>query len=116
MKDHTRRAVALIAGSAINHKSSTSVFDYQYARYFSFSLSFNGSNVNAYDYTLNCYVAGSLNSLYHYGDNNYIHLTMKSNGFDGFDYESNNHFQATVSGNNVTIYDYETNQYHNYSI
>ena len=78
MKDHTRQAVAFIAGSLISGKQSSSVYDYSASKHFSFSGESEATNVNVYDYTEKCYVSGSGQSgrfsLYHYGNSKYLDL------------------------------------------
>jgi hypothetical protein len=120
MQDHTRRAVAFIAGSIINQRSPSSVFDYAYSSSFSMSIKFASNKIDAYDYTKTCSISGPANttkiSLYHYGNSKHIDLFVQGNSFKGYDYDSTSHFDGKVSGKNISLYDYETGTHYNYSI
>jgi hypothetical protein len=121
MKDHTRRAVALIAGCIITGKNPSSVYDYSQSKYFQFSGETTPTTVNVYDYDERCYVGGSGDpssqlNLYHYGNSKYITLKIEGDKFNGYDYDTQRHFNGSVNGNSISLYDDEKSQHYNFSI
>ncbi|MEE9523468.1 MAG: hypothetical protein V3V59_01825 [Thermodesulfovibrionales bacterium] len=120
MQNHTRRAIAYIAGRMISNESSTTVFDYSCFKYFSFTGETSFDNISVFDYKNQCLIRGfgshgALN-LYHYGNKNHIFLSIEESHFNGFDYDTSCHFSGDVNERSVTIFDYEQNTRFEYSI
>lgn len=116
MNAHVRRAVAYIAGRLVSGSDSGAVYDYSEGRYVNIGGQVTARNVNVYDYEQRCYVAGTPNSLYHYGDGQFIQIDVNGPQFTGFDYGSGQHFSGSVQTRSVNLYDYEQGSYFNYSI
>ncbi|UCG77226.1 MAG: hypothetical protein JSV21_06420 [Nitrospirota bacterium] len=120
MKDHTRRAIAYIAGRLISRESSTTVFDYSCFKYFSFVGEMNLENISVFDYENQCLIrgfgsTGSIN-LYHYGNKSHIYLNIEDKHFNGFDYQTGTHLSGDVDDRAIKIFDYEFDTNFNYSI
>lgn len=120
MQNHTRRAVAYIAGRLISQEPSATVYDYSSFKYFSFGGDVSISLIAIFDYDKQCQVSGlgspdSIN-LYHFGNKNNIFLNIEETHFNGFDYDTDSHFSGDVMGRSISIFDYEHNIYFNYSI
>jgi hypothetical protein len=116
MNDHTRRAVAYIVGRLISGRDATTVYDYKASKHFHFSGDAQKSTCNIYDYDQRCYITGTPNSLYHYGNRKHITLQVTGTSFNGYDYESAKHFSGTVNGQSISLYDYDGGQHYNYSL
>ena len=120
MKNHTRRAIAIIAASVINKQQYSSVYDYIDSKYHSISCDISSGNVNAYDYELKCYITGNVNSdrfsLYHYGNSKQVELDIKKMHFEGHDHDSKKNFSGEVKGSSISVYDYELSKNFNYSV
>ncbi len=120
MDDHTKRAVAYIAGRLISKTNSSSLYDYKLSKYFTFSGEVLLKNISIYDYEFRCFIGGtgSVNSfsLYHYGNQKHLSLNLNGNQFSGYDYHKSSNFSGTVSGNSISLYDYESSQYFDYSL
>lgn len=120
MKDHTRRAVAYIAGRLVCGTGSSSVYDYDSSKRFDFSGQISPTDVSVYDYEQRCYISGSGSSgsysLFHRGNGKHITLNIEGGQFNGYDHDTRKQFTGRVSGNSVSIYDYEHSKYFNYSI
>lgn len=121
MKDHTRRAVALIAGCVITGERPSSIYDYSQSKHFQFSGETSPTTVNVYDYNEKCHIGGSGDSrgqlnLYHYGNSKHISLKIDGDNFEGYDYDTQKHFNGSVNGNAISLYDYEKSQYFNFSV
>jgi len=115
MHDHTRRAVAFVVGLAFGNDAS-SVYDYKAGRHFSFTGTVSNDSVSAYDYSESCHISGTLSSIFHYGDNHHIQLTINGHNFNGFDYGTSTHFSGTCNGNSISIYDHGESEHFNYSV
>jgi hypothetical protein len=121
MQTNTRAAVAFIAASLINGKSSSSVYDYSISKYFSISGTIEVNHkVNVYDYESRCQISGQFNGsnygLYHYGNRHHIDLKIVEDKFEGYDYGQRCHFSGNVNGTSITLYDYGISKYFNFSI
>ena len=116
MQDHTRRAVAYIAGRMISGQDATAVYDYTASSHFHLSGTVSGSNVNVYDFGQSCHVGGSPSSLYHYGNGGHIQLRVNGSNFSGYDYATSSHFSGSVKGRAISIYDYGQSRYFQYVV
>jgi len=119
MREHTRRAVAYIAGCRIVGIQASAVYDYSAGRHFGFSGNVAGDGVSIYDYTARCHVGGSGQRtlcLYHYGNARHLSLEVDGHAFRGYDYDSNQHFSGTVNSRSVSLYDYENGRYYSFSV
>jgi hypothetical protein len=114
MKSGTRASIAFIAAK-LSGSNSSHVYDYSNSKYVNFSGSATESSVNVYDYDRSCYVTGTPNSLYDYGNSAHIQLQISGNQISGYEYDSGNHFSGTVRENSVSLFDYETSSYYEFS-
>ena len=115
MNSNSRACIAYVAASLCGAHASY-VYDYSQSKYINMSGSVDSNNVHIYDYDRGCYVSGSLNNLYDYGNRAYIELSMRKFQFSGYDYHTGSYFSGEVKGNSVSVYDYETSSYYNYSV
>jgi hypothetical protein len=120
MKEHVRRAVALIAGAIITGTSPSSVYDDSESKRFPFSCYASNTMVDVFDFTVNCQITGSLRggklSLYHYAEASYITLEIKGTDFEGFDSDKKSYYIGSVQGKKISIYDYDQGRKFNYSL
>lgn len=120
MQDHTRRAVAFIAGAIGSGRKVSSVYDFSTNSYYNMSITITDSKIAAFDHTQGCHIDGPISgrkiSLYHYGNGKYLDLESKGSNFSGYDYDSGKHFDIKLNGSTLSIYDYENSSYFNYSI
>ena len=72
MNNHTRAAVAYIAGRLVSGKHASCVYDYSQRRYVSIGGNVDRTHVGAFDYQRGAHVSGSGDgtsfNLYDYGD------------------------------------------------
>ena len=120
MDDHTKRAVAYIAGRLILKTISYSLYDYRLSKHFNFSGEVSHKNISIYDYELRCFISGVCDvnsfSLYHYKNQKHISLNINGNHFSGYDYYKSSNFSGTVTGGSISLYDYESSQYFDYTL
>ncbi len=116
MEHHSRRALAYIAGKLASGSSTSSVYDYAASQYFSIGGTVTPQRVSIYDYSLGCYITGTLPSLYHYGNSGYLSLKMNGEQFSGYDYHTGSYFSGNVRGRSISVYDYQLSSYFNYSV
>jgi hypothetical protein len=122
MKDHTRRAVAYIAGRLATDKYSSSLHDHSVSKDFTFEGSISPTSVSIFDYQKKCKItgpgdAGSYTLLHH---GNYKEVILKfemaTNEFSGYDDDSKTNYTGKVEGNSISIYDQEHSQLFTYSL
>lgn len=113
MTTDKRAVIAFIAASIVNGtQSNNSIYDYSQSKYLFYNvMELNRKRIAVYDYERNCYLQGSLSSIFDYGSNTYITLTINNHNINGFDYESGYYYGGYVSGRTVYLYDYETMKY-----
>jgi len=122
MKEHTRVAIAYIAGRIISKVQSNTIYDFSKSSHKNISGQEYDNRVNVYGYDKNCHISGNSSGsglkyrLYHYGDSNYISLEIRDNQFKGCDYETSYYFSGTIQNRSISLYDYETSSFYNYSI
>ena len=121
MNDSVRRAVAYIAGRAVNGGRASSVYDYAIGKFTNFSGDVSERSVSVYDFDASCHISGSRTgnrlSLYHYGVGGHINVALEKGGkLSGYDFSSGSHFSGTVAKNSVNIYDFGLAKYFNYSL
>mgnify|MGYP007069035783 CR=1 FL=1 len=116
MDDSLRRDIAFIAGVLISGVKASSIYDYRNGNYVNISGEVHLERISVYDYFRRCFIAGSVGSLYDYGNGKHISLKLSGTSFNGYDYGSGFHFSGSVAGNSISFYDYETSQYYNFSL
>jgi hypothetical protein len=115
MKEHVRTAVAYIAARLIGGSQSSSIYSYSTGKYTQFSGTLNTDSVSIYDYERGCYISGSSQNMYHYGDSHAITLSVMGSQFQGFDYGTSTHFSGTVNYGSVSLFDYEEGKHFQFS-
>jgi hypothetical protein len=121
MESDVRRVIAFIAGLIVSGSNASSLYDYGAGQFAQYSGNVSSTNVAVYDFSSRCHVSGSRSgnkvSLYHFGVNGHIDLTVeKSGSFSGYNYLTSSHFSGSVSGKDVSLYDYGTGTHYQYSL
>ncbi len=116
MTSNTRACIALIAASICNDQNYSSIYDYTQSKHLNINGNADSNHVSIYDYDRGCYVQGSPESLYDYGNNAHIQLNINNQQFSGYDYHTSSNYSGNVNGTSVSIYDHDTSQHHNYSV
>jgi hypothetical protein len=116
MTDATRRAVAYIAARMAGRRDAGSVYDFSAGRHFHFSGQVEPGSVQVYDYDSRCHISGSPSSLYHFGNQRHLSLTLSGSSFSGYDFSSRAHFNGSVSGSSVSVYDFDVGQHFQYAV
>lgn len=115
MDSNKRASLAFVVGWAVN-QNANSVYDYSTGRLFLFSTTGDVDSMQIVDHHRNCMLMGSLASLYDFGTNSYVSVTMNGGAFTGFDYGNSSYFSGHVSGNVVMFYDGQDRLYNTYSL
>jgi hypothetical protein len=119
LKNHTKRAVAYIAGRIISERDIATIYDDNQAKHFRFSGDVE-PDLAIFDYERRCYINGSRNGnavyIRHFGNKNNIDLEITGHDFVGYDYDSRQRFGGNVNENLITLYDYEDNHNYTYQI
>lgn len=115
MDSNKRACLAFVVGRAVN-QNMNSVYDYSTGRFCLFTSSGSVDNMQVLDHQRNSMLSGSLASLYDFGTNSYISISMNSGSFTGFDYGSSTYFSGNISGNVVMFYDGQDSSYNTYSM
>lgn len=116
MTPQTRRAVAYIVGRLSSNSRATAVYDNDQGNHFMFSGQVGPGRISIYDYAAGVHVTGTPGSLYHYGNNAHLNLSLRGRSFSGYDFHTGSHFSGTVSGSSVSIYDHQSSRYFNYLV
>lgn len=118
MTTDKRAVIAFIAASIVNGtQSNNSIYDYSQNKYLFYNvMEMNRKRIAVYDYGRNCYLQGSMSSIFDYGSKSYITLSVNNNTINGFDYESGYYYGGHVSGRTVYLYDYETMKYYTFML
>ena len=115
MDSNKRACLAFVVGRAIN-QNMNSVYDFSTGRFCLFTSSGTVDNIQVLDHQRNCMLTGSLVSLFDFGSNSYVSITMNGGSFTGFDYGASSYFSGNVSGNIVMFYDGQDASYYTYSM
>jgi hypothetical protein len=116
MTDQQRVCIAYIAGRLVSGRPSTNVYDHAAQRYFSFSGTFSGTDVQIYDHTRRSHISGNLKSgtLYDHEAQTHLQLQITGNDFTGYDHASGTHFSGQVRGSAIQLYD--NGEYFHYQV
>jgi hypothetical protein len=109
--------VAYVAGRLLTGRSSSAIFDFESGNYFNYSGDVTPARVHVYDYDRDCFIGGSPESLFDYGSDTFIQLSVqRPQQFRGFDFGSSDHFDGTVANGKVSLFDYGSGTYSDYQL
>ena len=115
MQSDSRACVAYIAAN-ISKPGSSSVYDNLHSKQINISGNIDADCINIYDHERGCHIAGTLSSLFDYGNNAHIQLKINGNQFSGYDHHTKNLFSGNINGSSISIYDHETSSRYQYDI
>ncbi len=108
MLNDTRKGIALIAASLVNHQLYIEVGDTDGLTRFTGRV---GQEVNVYDAARSRNISGFLKggayTLYDFGTGTRLSLTVRDLSFHGVDERSGEDFHGTVNGAHVELFDEE---------
>ena len=120
MNDHTRRAIAYIAGRIVSGTSAVSLYDHTAGRTYNFRAEFAATKIRVREIESGSDITGAGGSgmftITHVGNGKPVSLKLTGSAFEGFDYETAKRYRGAVAGNSVAVQDDQHAKEFQYSI